>query len=172
MSLDSVVSRPRRFDVGLGGPAARLVDTRSRKGYDCLGRMVSLEVATHCRTGLVDITTQVQSAVAQSQVKHGMCFVYVPHTTAAVTVNEAFDPAVAEDITATLSKLVPAHAGYTHTEGNSDAHIKATLVGSCQAVPVEGGKLFLGRWQGIFLCEFDGPRQRRCHVQVINQSGG
>jgi secondary thiamine-phosphate synthase enzyme len=129
--------------------------------------MTSFDVTTHVRTELLDITDKVKDAVAQSRVDSGMCFVYVPHTTAAVTVNESYDADVAADITAALSKLVPHRAGYAHSEGNSDAHIKAAMVGSCQAIPVEEGRLALGRWQGIFFCEFDGPRQRRVLTQVI-----
>jgi secondary thiamine-phosphate synthase enzyme len=131
--------------------------------------MTSFDVTTHVRTELLDITDKVRDAVAQSKVSSGMCFVYVPHTTAAVTVNESYDSDVARDITETLSKLVPHRAAYAHSEGNSDAHIKAAMVGSCQAIPVEEGRLALGRWQGVFFCEFDGPRQRRVQVQVINK---
>jgi secondary thiamine-phosphate synthase enzyme len=129
--------------------------------------MTSFDVTTHVRTELLDITDKVKDAVAQSRVDSGMCFVYVPHTTAAVTVNESYDADVASDITAALSKLVPHRAGYAHSEGNSDAHIKAAMVGSCQAIPVEEGRLALGRWQGVFFCEFDGPRTRRVHIQTI-----
>jgi len=129
--------------------------------------MTSFDVTTHVRTELVDITSKVQDAVARSGVSSGICFVSVPHTTAAVTVNEHHDPDVASDITMTLSKLVPHHAGYAHAEYNSDAHIKSVLVGCCQPIPVEDGRLALGQWQGVFLCEFDGPRTRRCQVQVI-----
>jgi secondary thiamine-phosphate synthase enzyme len=131
--------------------------------------MTSFDVTTHVRTELVDITEKVRDVVAQSKVSSGMCFVYVPHTTAAVAVNESYDSDVARDITETLSKLVPHRAGYAHSEGNADAHIKATMVGSCQAIPVEEGRLALGRWQGVFFCEFDGPRQRRVNVQVMNK---
>jgi len=131
--------------------------------------MTSFDVTTHVRTELLDITDKVKDAVAQSKVGSGMCFVYVPHTTAAVTVNESYDADVAADITAALSKLVPLRADYAHSEGNADAHIKAAMVGSCQAIPVVEGRLALGRWQGIFFCEFDGPRQRRVQVQVINE---
>jgi len=131
--------------------------------------MTSFDVTTHVRNELVDITDKVKDAVAQSRVGSGMCYVYVPHTTAAVTVNEAYDPDVARDITATLSKLVPHRAGYAHSEGNSDAHIKAVMVGCCQPVPVEDGRLALGQWQGVFFCEFDGPRQRRVQVQVTSK---
>ncbi|MBN2464085.1 YjbQ family protein [candidate division WOR-3 bacterium] len=131
--------------------------------------MTSFDVTTHVRTELLDITEKVRDAVAQSKVSSGMCFVYVPHTTAAVTVNESYDSDVARDITEALSKLVPHRAGYAHSEGNADAHIKAAMVGSCQAILVEEGRLALGRWQGVFFCEFDGPRQRRVQVQVINR---
>ena len=117
----------------------------------------------------MDITEKVRDAVAKSNVNSGMCFVYVPHTTAAVTVNESYDSDVARDITAAFSKLVPQRADYAHSEGNSDAHIKAAMVGSCQAIPVEEGRHALGRWQGVFFCEFDGPRQRRVQVQVIGK---
>ena len=130
--------------------------------------MTSFDVTTHVRTELLDITDKVKDAVAQSKVSSGMCFVYVPPTTAAVTVNESYDSDVARDITAALSKLVPHRGGYAHSEGNADAHIKAAMVGSCQAIPVEEGRLAFGRWQGVFFCEFDGPRQRRVHVQVLS----
>ena len=131
--------------------------------------MTSFDVTTHVRTELVDITEKVRDAVAKAKVSSGMCFVYVPHTTAAVTVNESYDSDVARDVTAALSKLVPHRAEYSHSEGNSDAHIKAAMVGACQAIPIDEGRLALGRWQGVFFCEFDGPRQRRVHVQVINK---
>jgi len=130
--------------------------------------MTSFDVTTHVRTELLDITEKVKDAVAQSKVGSGMCFIYVPHTTAAVTVNESYDSDVARDIAAALSKLVPHRAGYAHSEGNADAHIKAAMLGSCQAIPVEEGRLALGRWQGVFFCEFDGPRQRRVHVQILS----
>jgi secondary thiamine-phosphate synthase enzyme len=129
--------------------------------------MTSFDVTTHVRTELLDITDKVKDAVVQSKVGSGMCFVYVPHTTAAVMVNESYDADVAADITTALSKLVPHGAGYAHSEGNSDAHIKAAMVGSCQPIPVEEGRLALGRWQGVFFCEFDGPRTRRVHIQTI-----
>ncbi|MBM3313556.1 YjbQ family protein [candidate division WOR-3 bacterium] len=129
---------------------------------------MSFGITTHVRTELVDITNQVQDAVVQARVRSGMCFVFVPHTTAGVTVNESYDSDVARDVTATLSKLVPHCAGYAHSEGNADAHIKSVLVGCCQAIPVEEGRLALGQWQGVLFCEFDGPRQRRVQVQLVN----
>jgi len=136
--------------------------------------MESFNVTTRSRTELVDITSRVSAAVEKSDVTSGLCVVYVPHTTAAVTVNESCDSDVAEDITKTLSKFVPAGAGYAHSEGNSDAHIKAALVGSSAQLIVEERKLQLGRWQGIFFCEFDGPRQRQVIIKILsdNPKGG
>lgn len=125
-----------------------------------------IEVATQARSQLVDITSRVREAVRGSGVKDGICFLYVPHTTAGITVNEAADPAVAADILEHLEKLVP-RGRYRHAEGNADSHIKASLMGFSLAVPVEGGDVRLGTWQGIFLCEFDGPRRRRVWVKVI-----
>ncbi|MEO0069718.1 MAG: secondary thiamine-phosphate synthase enzyme YjbQ [candidate division WOR-3 bacterium] len=130
--------------------------------------MVSLSVTTHSRTELVDITSKVQEIVEKTGVNSGICFIYVPHTTAGVTVNESYDPDVARDITTTLSRLVPSNFRYEHTEGNADAHIKSVLVGSFQAIPIEKGRLALGRWQGVFFCEFDGPRERKCLIKIIS----
>jgi secondary thiamine-phosphate synthase enzyme len=130
----------------------------------------TLAVTTLQRTELKDVTGQVQAAVLRTRVKSGICMVYVPHTTAAVTINEHADPDVAHDINKVLSRLVPADAGYEHTEGNADAHAKAVLVGSSVMIPIENGTLALGTWQGIFFCEFDGPRSRKLTVKVIADS--
>lgn len=113
-----------------------------------------------------DITAQVEKAVRDSGVREGLACVYVPHTTAAVTINEVADPDVRQDILAKLDDLVPWYGRYRHTEGNAAAHIKATLVGSSVTLPVQDGRLMLGTWQGIYLCEFDGPRQRRVLIRV------
>lgn len=129
--------------------------------------METVTVRTSRRVELVDITGKVREVVHRSGVKRGICVLYVPHTTAAVTVNENYDPSVARDIENHLSKLVPAGAGYAHLEGNADAHIKATMVGPSETLMVEDGDLVLGTWQGVFFCEFDGPRTRKVHVQVI-----
>jgi secondary thiamine-phosphate synthase enzyme len=129
--------------------------------------MQTLLVKTERRTQLVDVTAQVQKAVASSGVAAGVCHLYVPHTTAAITINECADPDVARDFEAAIDRLVPAHGPYRHSEGNSDSHVKSILVGASVTVPVEGGKLALGRWQGVFFCEFDGPRQRKLNVQVV-----
>jgi len=116
---------------------------------------------------LLDITREVERAVEASGVREGVCYVYVPHTTAGVFINEHADPSVALDIGDTLSRLVPAGAGYRHLEGNAHAHIKATLVGTSQAIPISGGRLLLGTWQGVFFAEFDGPRRRKVLVKVM-----
>jgi len=127
----------------------------------------TLHVKTDRRTQLVDITAQVQKAVASSGVTAGVCHLYVPHTTAAITINECADPDVARDVEGALDRLIPLAGPYRHSEGNSDSHVKAVLVGASQIIHVEGGKLVLGRWQGVFFCEFDGPRERRLQVKVV-----
>jgi secondary thiamine-phosphate synthase enzyme len=129
--------------------------------------MKEIRVSTRSHTDLVDITGEVQKAVADSGVQDGVCYVYVPHTTAAVTINENADPSVREDILMELNKIVPLQDNYKHLEGNAAAHIKATIVGSSEAILVERGRLSLGTWQGIFFCEFDGPRSRRVLVRTI-----
>jgi len=115
----------------------------------------------------IDITLQVQQLIARSGIREGVCTVYVPHTTAGLTINENADPTVPADILRELDKMVPWRDGYEHTEGNSAAHIKASLIGSSQSVLVVGGRLRLGTWQGIFLAEFDGPRTRDVWVKVL-----
>jgi len=125
-----------------------------------------VNVRTNARTEMVDITSMVQIEVAKSGVTDGICVVFVPHTTAAVTINEGADPDVCRDIIAKLNRMVPRHEEYRHSEGNSDSHIKASLVGSSVSVLVEGGRLVLGTWQKIFFCEFDGPRSRKAWVKI------
>ena len=129
--------------------------------------MQTLSVKTDRRTQLVDVTAQVQKAVSASNVADGVCYLYVPHTTAAITINECADPDVARDVEGAMDRLIPIAGLYRHSEGNSDSHVKSILVGASQTVFVHGGKLALGRWQGIFFCEFDGPRDRKLHVKVI-----
>lgn len=124
-------------------------------------------VETQKRTQLKDITPEVARVVKQSGVDTGLCQLYVPHTTAGILINESDDPDVARDIGDTLDRLVPRTAAYKHYEGNADSHIKASLVGASKIVPIEGGKLGLGRWQGIFFCEFDGPRRREVKVRIV-----
>jgi secondary thiamine-phosphate synthase enzyme len=124
-------------------------------------------ISSKSRNQMIDITSQVDSAVEQSGITNGDCIVYCPHTTAAITINENADPSVPHDILLTLSELIPQHrAGYRHSEGNSDAHCKSSLVGCSEQVLIKDGRLNLGTWQGIFFCEFDGPRSRTFTVQV------
>lgn len=126
-----------------------------------------LTVKTRAQTELVDITAQVGRLVAESSVTHGLCLVYVPHTTAGVTINENADPSVRTDLLMVLNQMVPWTADYRHLEGNSPAHVKSTLVGASQTLAVENGHLVLGTWQGIFFCEFDGPRNRKVQVRIL-----
>ena len=124
-------------------------------------------VKTHSQTELIDITASVQDAVTASGVEKGLCLVFVPHTTAAVTINESADPSVKADVLKVLNQVIPWEAGYRHLEGNSPAHIKSTLVGASELLAIESGRLVLGTWQGIFFCEFDGPRNRKVHVHFL-----
>jgi secondary thiamine-phosphate synthase enzyme len=127
----------------------------------------TLSVQTNTRTEFLDLTLQIQETVSQSGVSEGLCHIFVPHTTAAVTINENADPNVKADILMVLNKLISDQESYRHLEGNAPAHVKASVIGSHQSVLVSKGRLLLGTWQGIFFCEFDGPRSRRVHVKVI-----
>lgn len=126
----------------------------------------TIQVKTRNRNEMKDITAAVQDEVTHTGVQDGVCTVYVPHTTAGVTINEGADPAVCEDILNKLQDLVPPHAGYRHLEGNADSHIKASLMGSSVSVIVENGQLVLGTWQKVFFCEFDGPRTRKAFITL------
>ena len=126
----------------------------------------TINVKTRSRIEMVDITSSVQKEVSKSKTSEGLCLVYVPHTTAGITINEGADPAVCKDVMDKLNELVPANAGYRHMEGNADSHIKASLMGSSVHVMVENGHLVLGTWQKIFFCEFDGPRSRKAYCQI------
>ena len=126
-----------------------------------------LSVKTKSRTELIDITSQIAEQVKQSGVSNGLCMLYVPHTTGAVTINESADPSVRGDIQMILNQVVPWEANYKHLEGNSPAHVKATLVGASELLAIENGALVLGTWQGIFFCEFDGPRTRKVDVRIV-----
>ena len=128
-----------------------------------------LSVKTRVRTELVDITSDINHLVQQSGVDQGLCMLYVPHTTAAVTINESADPSVKSDMLMILNEIIPWEADYRHLEGNSAAHIKTTLVGSSELIAIENGRLVLGTWQGVFFCEFDGPRSRKLHVRIIEE---
>jgi secondary thiamine-phosphate synthase enzyme len=127
----------------------------------------TIHVKTKSRTEFIDITSDVKNIVSKSGVSSGVCYVYVPHTTAGVTINEGADPAVARDMLSTLNRLIPRSSEYLHVEGNSDAHIKTSLVGPSQTVIIEGGKLLLGTWQAVFFCEFDGARSRKVMVKIM-----
>ena len=129
-------------------------------------RTVRLTVSTGKQADVIDITERVQQAVKESAVASGLCHVYVPHTTAGVFINENADPDVMHDLLTALDRLVPWRDQYRHAEGNAAAHIKATLVGTGQTVPVRDGRLALGRWQGIYFAEFDGPRERQLEVTL------
>lgn len=128
----------------------------------------TFQVKTSAQTEFLDITRSVQEAVRKTGVANGTCIVFVPHTTAAVTINENADPNVTHDVVMELNKIVPFKDGYRHLEGNAPAHIKASLMGCSEIIIVESGKLVLGTWQGIFFCEFDGPRNRKVHVTIMN----
>lgn len=125
-----------------------------------------ISVKTNQQVEFVKITSQVQRLVDESGIKEGACHVYVPHTTAGVTINEGADPDVVRDMIMELNKIVPFEDGYRHAEGNSAAHIKTSMMGTAATVLIQNGKLLLGTWQAIFLCEFDGPRTRRVQVSV------
>jgi len=130
-----------------------------------------IRVSSSTGQQLQEITDRINAALRQANVSEGICHVYVPHTTAGIVVNENADPAVCVDMLAWLDKAVPQDDHYRHAEGNSPAHIKATLVGQWATLPVEGGKLVLGTWQGVYLAEFDGPRERTVIVNVVRSDG-
>lgn len=129
--------------------------------------MRTFQLKTSARSAAIDITGEVQRAVTEAKLMKGLCFVYVPHTTAGVTINEGADPHVMEDVLNALDRLVPWHSDYKHAEGNAAAHIKTSLMGSSVTVFVEDGRLILGTWQRIFFCEFDGPRTRKVQVHCV-----
>ena len=126
-----------------------------------------LSVKTRKRTEFVDITSDINQLIQKSGIDEGLCMIYVPHTTAAVTINESADPSVKSDILMVLNQIIPWETKYRHLEGNSAAHIKSTLVGSSELIAIENGRLILGTWQGIFFCEFDGPRTRKVNVRIV-----
>lgn len=128
--------------------------------------MNTLKIKTNQKEEFIDLTSKVQDIVQSSGIKNGVCVVYVPHTTAGVTINENADPSVKQDILMALRKMVPDSLDYTHAEGNSPSHIKSSLIGSSVEILIENKRLALGTWQGIFFCEFDGPRQRKVHLQT------
>ena len=126
-----------------------------------------ITIKTNTQTQILDITAQVQKVVEESRITEGLCCVFVPHTTAGVTINENADPSVKQDILMELNKIIPFNDNYSHSEGNSAAHIKASIIGSSVNIPVKNNNLLLGTWQGICFCEFDGPRTRKFYVKII-----
>ncbi|RKX79555.1 MAG: YjbQ family protein [Spirochaetes bacterium] len=131
--------------------------------------MESFKISTRSKTELIEITGQVQRVVSSSGVREGVCHVFIPHTTAGVTVNESADPSVRKDLIMALNRVIPLNDAYAHMEGNAPAHIKASMVGSSVTIPVSEGAIALGTWQGIFFCEFDGPRTRSVWVTLAGK---
>jgi len=129
--------------------------------------VIRLKVTTRTKVEFQDITSQVQEAISVSGVTNGVCYVFVPHTTAGITINEHADPSVVMDISEQLNLMIPQHGDYRHLEGNAPAHIKASVVGSSELLFIESGRLLLGTWQGLFFCEFDRPRQRTVFVKIL-----
>jgi secondary thiamine-phosphate synthase enzyme len=132
-------------------------------------KTIKFEVRTSKHTQMLDITREVQRAVTESGVRDGICTVFIPHTTAAVTINENADPDVVRDFTMELGKIVPWEDGYHHMEGNSAAHLKSSMVGASEQIIIEDGRLVLGTWQGIYFCEYDGPRNRKAIIKIIGE---
>ena len=130
--------------------------------------MKRIRVKTTSRIEMVDVTGEIQKILALEDLNEGICLVYCPHTTAGVIVNEHADPTVAEDIASSLSEHFPHRRAWRHLEGNADAHVKAAMTGSSVSIPITGGRLALGTWQGIFFCEFDGPRNRELYLQMMS----
>jgi len=126
-----------------------------------------IDLKTRYRVEFQDVTARVRDIVANSRVMDGLCYIFVPHTTAGIMINEHADPAVVEDIAAQLDAMAPQHKNYRHTEGNAPAHIKASILGDSRTLFIENGELVLGTWQGIFFAEFDGPRSRSVFVKII-----
>ena len=129
--------------------------------------MRTLTVTSHNQVEMIDITDDVLRAIRQDKIETGLAVIYTPHTTAAITINENADPDVSRDIVMGINKLIPLHDDYRHLEGNSAAHIKSSLFGASEILIIDRGKPVLGTWQGIYFCEFDGPRQRRVHIQTL-----
>jgi len=131
--------------------------------------MEKINIKTNKRIELIDITDNIQSIVSKTKIKGGVCFVFCPHTTAGLTINENADPSVQRDIISTFNKLAPEGAGYSHREGNADSHVKSSVFGSSLTIFIENGQLALGTWQGIYFCEGDGPRSREVWVKIYNE---
>ena len=133
-----------------------------------LSRLQALQIETQKRVEFEDITGLIQKCIHESGVQSGTCFVFVPHTTAAVLINENDDPALEKDFDAFLKQLAPQEKDYHHNDGNCDAHLKASVIGCSKSLLIENGKLVLGTWQGVFFCEFDGPRRRELRIKIVS----
>ena len=129
--------------------------------------MPSIEIQTHQTHEMIEVTDRVQDSVAASGISNGMVHLFTPHTTAAITINENADPDVVHDMLKILDRMVPHEGGYRHAEGNSAAHVKSSLFGCSETIPLDNGRLVLGTWQGIYFCEFDGPRRRSLQIRVL-----
>ena len=127
----------------------------------------TITVKTSSKTELIDITRHIEEAIRSEGVDDGVCMLFVPHTTAAITINESADPSVKSDILMVLNKVIPWKEAYGHREGNSPAHIKSSIIGPSEIIAVESSRLKLGTWQGVFFCEFDGPRSRKVHIRLL-----
>ncbi|MCD5405946.1 MAG: secondary thiamine-phosphate synthase enzyme YjbQ [Desulfotomaculum sp.] len=127
----------------------------------------TININTSKRIEMIDITPNILQLIKEQKISEGICSIFVPHTTAAVTINENADPTVVKDMLNTLNKLIPHQNNYLHSEGNSDAHIKASLIGASEVIFIQNGKLMLGTWQGVFFCEFDGPRSRKVWIKFL-----
>ena len=128
----------------------------------------TLHIETHSRVELKDVTSQIEQLIEKSGIESGQCHVFVPHTSAAVLINENYDPGLRQDIAEFLKKLAPPNAGYHHNDGNCDSHLKAALMGATRTLLIENRRLLLGRWQGVYFCEFDGPRRRDLHIKLVS----
>jgi len=126
-----------------------------------------LELTTTKRNDFIDITGEISGALSRARIESGLCYIHIPHSTAGITINENADPTVQADIESKLNKMIPKSEKYTHPEGNSDSHIKSSLIGTALTLIVEKGSLVLGTWQGIYFCEFDGPRDRMIYIKTI-----
>ena len=140
---------------------------KATPSWRTLARLHTAYVETHARVQFKEITDIVQKVVTESGAQSGICFLFVPHTTAAILINENDDPALQKDLDNFLKSLAPRDSNYHHNDGNCDAHLKAAVIGNSKSLLVEGGRLILGRWQGVFLCDFDGPRRRELRIKVV-----
>ncbi|MDF2539209.1 MAG: hypothetical protein K0S76_2230 [Herbinix sp.] len=135
-----------------------------------MSRSITFHIRTEHPMQMIHLTDKIQQLVRESNIKSGLCIIFIPHTTAAVTINENADPDVVDDFLMEMNKIVPLRDGYRHSEGNSAAHIKASMMGFSETIIIEDGKLLLGTWQGIYFMEFDGPRNRKVQIKILEES--